>query len=102
MKDHAWPVARACNVTHTYKKVRALDDVTINIPAGRMVGLLGPDGVGKSTLLGLLAGARKLQRGGLEVLGGDIASIDHRRLVGPRIAFMPQGLGKNLYQELSI
>ncbi|MFV0368441.1 MAG: ribosome-associated ATPase/putative transporter RbbA [Hyphomicrobiaceae bacterium] len=102
MKDHARPVARASNVTHTYKKVRALDDVTIDIPAGRMVGLLGPDGVGKSTLLGLLAGARKLQQGGLEVLGGDIASTRHRRFIGPRIAFMPQGLGKNLYQELSV
>ncbi|MCC6887265.1 MAG: ribosome-associated ATPase/putative transporter RbbA [Hyphomicrobiales bacterium] len=102
MNDPSSPVALARNITHTYKNVRALDDVTIDIPAGRMVGLLGPDGVGKSTLLGLLAGARKLQEGRLEVLGGDIASAGHRRIVGPRIAFMPQGLGKNLYQELSV
>ncbi|WP_334147195.1 ribosome-associated ATPase/putative transporter RbbA [Hyphomicrobium sp.] len=102
MNDHTEPVARAVGITHLYKKVRALDDVTIDIPSGQMVGLLGPDGVGKSTLLGLLAGARKLQDGSLQVLGGDIAAADHRRKVGPRIAFMPQGLGKNLYQELSI
>ncbi len=96
------PVARASGITHVYKKVRALDDVSIDIPSGQMVGLLGPDGVGKSTLLGLLAGARKLQTGGLRVLGGNLASGEHRRRVGPRIAYMPQGLGKNLYQELSI
>ncbi|OCK53804.1 ribosome-associated ATPase/putative transporter RbbA [Bradyrhizobium sp. LMTR 3] len=102
MNDHTQPVARALAITHIYKKVRALDDVSVDIPSGQMVGLLGPDGVGKSTLLGLLAGARKLQRGSLHVLGGDIASADHRKVVGPRIAFMPQGLGKNLYQELSI
>lgn len=102
MKDQAEPVARVLGVTHLYKKIRALDEVTLDIPSGQMVGLLGPDGVGKSTLLGLLAGARKLQRGSLNVLGGDIGSADHRRMVGPRIAFMPQGLGKNLYQELSV
>ncbi|MBU2532892.1 MAG: ATP-binding cassette domain-containing protein, partial [Alphaproteobacteria bacterium] len=96
------PIVTVDGVTHTYKKVRALDNVTLQIPAGIMVGLLGPDGVGKSTLLGLIAGARKLQKGTLHVLGGDMASARHRGTVGPRIAYMPQGLGKNLYQELSI
>ena len=95
-------VARASAITHTYKAVRALDAVSVEIPAGTVVGLLGPDGVGKSTLLGLLAGARRLQRGHLEVLDGNMADARHRSVVGPRIAYMPQGLGKNLYQELSI
>ena len=102
MHDLPQPVARVGNLTHLYKKVRALQSVSLDIPSGQMVGLLGPDGVGKSTLLGLLAGARKLQQGSLEVLGGDMASTRHRKIVGPRIAYMPQGLGKNLYQELSI
>ncbi len=95
-------VAQVRNITHAYKTVHALDGVSLEIPGGRMVGLLGPDGVGKSTLLGLLAGARKLQHGTVQVLGGDMASSRHRRAVGPHIAYMPQGLGKNLYQELSI
>ncbi len=102
MHDLPQPVARVGNLTHLYKKVRALQSVSLDIPAGQMVGLLGPDGVGKSTLLGLLAGARKLQQGSLEVLGGDMALTRHRKSVGPRIAYMPQGLGKNLYQELSV
>lgn len=96
------PIARVQGVTHNYKKTLALDNITLDIPAGLMVGLLGPDGVGKSTLLGLISGARKLQQGKLEVLGGDMALTNHRNSIGPRIAYMPQGLGKNLYSELSV
>jgi ribosome-dependent ATPase len=80
----------------------AMRDVTLELPAGCMAGLIGPDGVGKSTLLGLVAGARKLQSGRIEVLGGDMASTRHRNAVLPRIAYMPQGLGKNLYPDLSV
>ena len=96
------PVARVVGVTLRYGKALALDDVTLNLPAGRMVGLIGPDGVGKSSLLALLAGARALQEGHLEALAGDMASSRHRDSVCPRIAYMPQGLGKNLYPTLSV
>ena len=68
----------------------------MDLPAGRMVGVIGPDGVGKSTLFSLVAGARAIQSGRIEVLGGDMADARHRRRVCPRIAYMPQGLGKNL------
>ena len=56
-------VASLEGVTHRYGKTVALDNVTIAIPAGRMTELIGPDGVGKSTLLGLIAGVRKIQTG---------------------------------------
>lgn len=96
------PVIDVSNVSQFYGKTRALEDVTISIPSGVMVGLLGPDGVGKSTLLDLIAGARKIQKGDLRVLGGDMRAPRHRADVGPRLAYMPQGLGKNLYHELSV
>ncbi|RPJ06633.1 MAG: ABC transporter ATP-binding protein, partial [Deltaproteobacteria bacterium] len=67
-----------------------------------MVGFIGPDGVGKSSLLGLIAGVRKIQGGMLEVLGGDMRGSRHRTAVCPRIAYMPQGLGRNLYLTLSV
>ncbi|QOG06568.1 ribosome-associated ATPase/putative transporter RbbA [Aureimonas sp. OT7] len=86
----------------TYGRTTALDKVTLDIPAGRMVGLIGPDGVGKSSLLSLIAGARRMQGGTLKVLGGDMRDAGHRREACPRIAYMPQGLGKNLYFTLSI
>jgi ribosome-dependent ATPase len=86
----------------SYGKTRALDAVTLDLPAGCMVGLIGPDGVGKSSLLALIAGARVIQQGQIHVLGGDMASAHHRRTVCPDIAYMPQGLGKNLYPTLSV
>ncbi|HEX7075215.1 MAG TPA: ATP-binding cassette domain-containing protein, partial [Hyphomicrobiaceae bacterium] len=94
--------ARVRSVSHVFKKVRALDDVTLDFPSGRMIGLIGPDGVGKSTLLSLIAGARKVQQGDVEALGADMRDARQRREVGPRIAYMPQGLGKNLYPTLSV
>jgi ribosome-dependent ATPase len=96
------PVASVTDLTHRYGKARALDAVTAEIPSGCMVGLIGPDGVGKSTLMGLIAGAKKIQTGTVQVLGGNMASVRHRTAVCPRIAYMPQGLGKNLYFELSV
>ena len=95
-------VAVLDGLTQAYGKVTALDGVTISIPADCMVGLIGPDGVGKSTLLGLIAGARQIQFGSAIVLGGDISDTGHRASVCPKIAYMPQGLGKNLYPDLSV
>ena len=95
-------VASVRQVRLRYRDVIALDGIDLDIPAGRMVGLIGPDGVGKSSLLSLLAGVRIIQEGTVEVLGGDMASKAHRKKVCPRIAYMPQGLGKNLYPTLSV
>jgi len=95
-------VASVHQVRLRYGDVIALDGIDLDIPAGRMVGLIGPDGVGKSSLLSLLAGVRIIQEGTVQVLGGDMASKAHRNKVCPRIAYMPQGLGKNLYPTLSV
>lgn len=96
------PVVRVNNVTHRYGRVLALDSISLDIPSALMVGIIGPDGVGKSTLLSIMAGSRQMQQGSMTVLGGDIGSLRHRRAVCPQIAYMPQGLGKNLYLELSV
>jgi len=96
------PVARLENVSLLYGAVAALDHVTLDLPAGVMVALIGPDGVGKSSLLALVAGARKIQSGLIEILGADIGDRHTRTRLQPRIAYMPQGLGKNLYPTLSV
>ncbi|WP_454632537.1 ribosome-associated ATPase/putative transporter RbbA [Bradyrhizobium cenepequi] len=100
--EAAAPVACLQSVGLSYGKAQALDSVTLDVPSGCMVGLLGPDGVGKSSLLSLIAGARVIQQGRVEVLGGDMADAAHRTRTCPRIAYMPQGLGKNLYPTLSV
>ena len=94
--------ARLDAVTQRYGTAVALDSVTLELPAGCMVGLIGPDGVGKSSLLSIIAGARRIQSGTVHVLGGDMADATYRAAVCPRIAYMPQGLGKNLYPDLSV
>ncbi|MBA1263547.1 ribosome-associated ATPase/putative transporter RbbA [Stutzerimonas sp. NM35] len=102
MTPDATPVAQVANLTLRYGRTLALDDLSLALPAGCMVGLIGPDGVGKSSLLALIAGARRLQQGRVQVLDGDMADAAHRRRVCPRIAYMPQGLGKNLYPTLTV
>ena len=96
------PVISLHDVRQHYGKTEALRGITLDIPAGGMVGLIGPDGVGKSSLLSLVAGARAVQHGQVLALGGDMARRRHRNAVCPRIAYMPQGLGKNLYPTLSV
>ncbi|WP_430469932.1 ribosome-associated ATPase/putative transporter RbbA [Thalassospira lucentensis] len=93
---------RLCDVSHRYGKVRAVDQINLEIPAGQTVGFIGPDGVGKSTALALISGARKVQDGVVETLGGSMADDTHRNSVLPKIAYMPQGLGKNLYMDLTV
>ncbi|HET8707626.1 MAG TPA: ATP-binding cassette domain-containing protein, partial [Pseudomonadales bacterium] len=102
MSTPSAPVIQLEAVTHRYGNTLAVNAVSLDLPAGRMIGFIGPDGVGKSTLLGLIAGARKIQSGQIRALGGDMASRHHRRRVCPQIAYMPQGLGKNLYPTLSV
>lgn len=89
-------------VEHRYGKVIALDNIRLNIPSGILAGIIGPDGVGKSTLLGLIAGAKIIQSGRVEVFNQNIAERSVREELCRRIAYMPQGLGKNLYPTLSV
>ncbi len=96
------PVVRLRGVHLHYRKVEALAGIDLDIPAGCMVGLIGPDGVGKSSLLSLVAGARAVQAGRVEVLGADMSVRRQRDQVCPQIAYMPQGLGRNLYPTLSV
>ena len=100
--DEKQSVVDIAGVNLRYGKTHAIRGIDLDIAAGRMVGLIGPDGVGKSSILSLVAGARAVQEGSVHVLGGNMADARHRNAVCPRIAYMPQGLGKNLYPTLSV
>src|SRR5574344_266536 len=95
-------VAKITNLSHKYKDVVALEDINLELPKGKMIGLIGPDGVGKSTLLAILSGTKIIQKGRVEVLNFDISIQKARDIVCPKVAYMPQGLGKNLYITLSV
>lgn len=89
-------------LSHSYRGKTALDNITLSLPQGASISMIGPDGVGKSTLLALIAGVKTIQKGSVRVLGADPARRREREALLPRIAFMPQGLGKNLYPTLSV
>ncbi|QKE29191.1 multidrug resistance ABC transporter, ATP-binding/permease components [Arcobacter acticola] len=95
-------VARINNLSHKYGNIIALENITLDIPAGKMIGFIGPDGVGKSTLLSIISGVKIIQIGEVEVLGDKIKDKNYRKHICTRIAYMPQGLGKNLYMTLSV
>ena len=89
-------------VSHKYGQTVALNDVSLQIKRCATVGLIGPDGVGKSTLLSLIAGVKIIQHGQVLVFDGNMAEKSSRKILSHRIAFMPQGLGQNLYPTLSV
>jgi ribosome-dependent ATPase len=103
--DHGLPAEAAVDITslgHHYADALALDHINLRLPLGKTIGLVGPDGVGKSTLLSIVAGVKRIQHGQVKVLGLDMADADCRATLSPRVAFMPQGLGRNLYPTLSV
>lgn len=95
-------LARVEELSHYYGKTNALDGLSLTLKKGETVALIGPDGVGKSTLLALIAGVKRLQKGTLRVFDGNVRKKSVQRMLQQRAAYMPQGLGKNLYPDLSI
>ena len=88
------------NVTRTEKGVAKplLKSITAEIPAGRLVALVGADGAGKTTLMRVLAGLLKPQAGRVEILGGDVyADVARAQSL---CGYMPQKFG--LYADLSV
>ena len=102
MEQRSRPAVELSGVSHRYRDTRALEDVNLRLPAGCISGLIGADGAGKSTLLGLAAGVRRPQQGQLQVLGANLREPAQRTGISRRIAYMPQGLGRNLYATLSV
>jgi ABC-2 type transport system ATP-binding protein len=94
----AAPVVQARGLVKSFGAVPALDGVALDIPAGRLTALVGPDGAGKTTLLRLVAGLMRPSAGALHVLGLDVAA--QPQVVQDRIGYMPQRFG--LYEDLSV
>lgn len=85
-----------------YRRTLAVDEVSLCVNRGEIYGLIGPDGAGKSTLLKACAGVLAFDGGRVEVLGATVDSERSAEAAKARLGFMPQGLGLNLYPELSV
>lgn len=85
-----------------YKKHVAVDGVDLTVRRGEIYGLIGPDGSGKSSLMKAIAGVLTYDAGAVEVFETTVDSERSAERIKPRIGFLPQGLGLNLYPELSV
>ncbi|EWS63229.1 putative ABC transporter ATP-binding protein YbhF [Hydrogenophaga sp. T4] len=96
------PAVRVQDFVKRYRKQTAVDGASLSIERGEIYGLIGPDGAGKSSLMKAIAGVLSFEGGTLQVFGEKIDSEAAAERVKGRLGFMPQGLGLNLYPELSI
>ncbi len=96
------PVVRVRDFRKRYRKQVAVRDVDLSIRPGEIHGLIGPDGAGKSSLMKAIAGVLSYEGGAVDVFGLRVDSEASAERIKGRIGFMPQGLGLNLYAELSV
>ncbi len=99
----ATPALRLDQVRKSFRRetgesVVALDDISFSINRGCLAAVIGPDGAGKTTLMRLLAGLMRADRGSVAVLGFDAASDP--AAIQARISYMPQQFG--LYEDLTV
>jgi len=81
---------QAANVSFVYRHgAQALDDVSVAVPRGSIVGLIGPNGSGKTTLVRILNGTLAASAGAVSLDGAPLASFSRRDLAR-RIAVVPQ------------
>ncbi len=86
------------NLTKKFGSVTAIDNLTLNIPSGKMTGIVGPDASGKTTLLRIIIGLLRGDEGTVETLGMDPAASKEDLI--RQIGYMPQKFG--LYEDLSV
>jgi ABC-2 type transport system ATP-binding protein len=85
-----------------YKRCVAVQGLDLEVKRGEIYGLIGPDGSGKSSLMKAIAGVLSFEQGYLRVFDVLIDSEAAAEQIKGRLGFMPQGLGLNLYADLSI
>ena len=98
----ASPVVRVQGFHKRYRKQLAVESVDLTIQPNEIYGLIGPDGAGKSSLMKSIAGVMSFEKGKVEVFGVNVDSEAAAERVKGRLGFMPQGLGLNLYGDLSV
>lgn len=86
------------NLTKQFDDNIAINNISFNIKKGDIVGLIGPDGAGKTTLIRLLIGLLKPTSGSIEILG--LSPIDNVNELHKVVGYMPQKFG--LYEDLTV
>ncbi|GAQ95707.1 ABC-2 type transport system ATP-binding protein [Thermodesulfovibrio aggregans] len=94
------PVIKVESLCKSYKKIKAVNQVSFSVNKGEVFGLIGPDGAGKTSIIQILAGVLKADEG--KAFINDIDVTKNPEKAKAIIGYMPQGLGLNLYDSLSI
>jgi branched-chain amino acid transport system ATP-binding protein len=74
-----------------YDKIQALKSISINVPKGKIVSIIGANGAGKSTLLKAISGLIQLKNGQILYQGNNISSLMPDKIVGIGISQVPEG-----------
>lgn len=91
-------IIKVQNISKTYAKVKAVNEISFEVEEGEIFGLIGPDGAGKTTVFRILTTLLKHDSGRAEVLGLDVIS-DYKK-IRAKVGYMPGRF--SLYQDLSV
>ncbi len=83
-----------------YGDVQAVWDVSLKVPKGSIVALVGANGAGKSTLLQTIAGINRVRRGDILFSGSSIAGLRPQEVVGRGVSMVPEG--RHLFASLTV
>ena len=86
------------NLNKSFRNIQAIKDISLNIEKGKITGLIGADGSGKTTLIRLISGLLIPNSGEISVLG--INPATEKEKLNPKIGYMPQKFG--LYEDLTV
>jgi|Deesub1362B_J571_1020462.scaffolds.fasta_scaffold00082_34 ABC-type multidrug transport system ATPase subunit len=93
------PVFSLKEVSKSFRKTQALKEISLDINASEITGIIGPDGAGKSTLFKILSGI--LSYDGIALFKGEEIR-KNPELIKRSLSYMPQGIGQNLYMDLTV
>lgn len=86
------------NLVKTFSSITAIDNLSLNIEKGKITGLIGADGAGKTTLIRLVIGLLVPDSGEISTLG--LNPVTQKSELNPKIGYMPQKFG--LYEDLTV
>ena len=83
-----------------YGSIQVLKKISLKVPEGKVVSIIGANGAGKSTLLKSISGLIKIKKGGIFYKDKDIAGMPANRIVGLGVSQVPEG--RQIFAHLSV